>query len=321
MPGTSMNKFIETLETLSYGLKPCKPINKIHFQNASRYYEYFMHQIDVKVKLKDNTECFSCKGIMLASHSDRNFKLYRLHSTLGINLSSLYGDVVIALDTEMEKHMELIDSKLPKSKSSETCGDSIFKAARSDAGKFKKLDETGIMMRSCRHGIVDKAGCTFLCGDVMCRYWDWAQKVASLFPEYKPMVDEMKPFLGRMHAKVHVWYCQILWVGHWMPEAALTLGEEQEQVFSKMSRYGSVTKHMGIANRRDHLTSAILFWNEQKEKGIINQLLKRKERALKQIQISKNQLETDMEKHKFELLEFPILLGELRRAAEECKCT
>ncbi|XP_045030666.1 uncharacterized protein LOC123473655 [Daphnia magna] len=243
----------------------------------------------------------------------------------------------------MEKHMELIDSKLPKSKSSETCGDSIFKAARSDAGKFKKLDETGIMMRSCRHGIVDKAvnihhgetfrhthfihldlpekGCTFLCGDVMCRYWDWAQKVASLFPEYKPMVDEMKPFLGRMHAKVHVWYCQILWVGHWMPEAALTLGEEQEQVFSKMSRYGSVTKHMGIANRRDHLTSAILFWNEQKEKGIINQLLKRKERALKQIQISKNQLETDMEKHKFELLEFPILLGELRRAAEECKCT
>lgn len=43
--------------------------------------------------------------------------------------------------------------------------------------------------------------------------------------------------------------------------------------------------------------------------------------ALKQIQISKNQLETDMEKHKFELLEFPILLGELRRAAEECKCT
>lgn len=26
----------------------------------------------------------------------------------------MYGDVVIALDTEMEKHMELIDSKLPK---------------------------------------------------------------------------------------------------------------------------------------------------------------------------------------------------------------
>jgi len=87
------------------------------------------------------------------------------------------------------------------------------------------------MMRSCQHGIVDKAvnmhhgetfrhthfmhldlpekACTFLCGDVICRYWDWAKKVASLFPEYKPMVEGMKPFLGRMHAKVHVWYCQV----------------------------------------------------------------------------------------------------------------
>jgi hypothetical protein len=34
-----------------------------------------------------------------------------------------------------------------------------------------------------------------------------------------------------------------------MSEAALTLGEEQEQVFSQMSRYGSVTKHMGIASK------------------------------------------------------------------------
>lgn len=33
----------------------------------------------------------------------------------------------------------------------------MLKAARTDASKLKKLDETGIMMRSCRHGIVDKA--------------------------------------------------------------------------------------------------------------------------------------------------------------------
>nr|CAH0100490.1 unnamed protein product [Daphnia galeata] len=58
------------------------------------------------------------------------------------------------------------------------------------------LDETGIMIRSCRHGIVDKA--------------DWAKKVESSFPEFKPTVEEMKLFLGRMHAKVHDWYCQAL---------------------------------------------------------------------------------------------------------------
>jgi hypothetical protein len=42
-----------------------------------------MHQVDVKVKLKDKTACLSCKGIMLASHCDGNFKLYRLLSALG----------------------------------------------------------------------------------------------------------------------------------------------------------------------------------------------------------------------------------------------
>ncbi len=72
-----------------------------------------------------------------------------------------------------------------------------------------------------------------------------------------------------------------------MSEAALTLGEEQEQVFSQMSRYGSVTKHMGIASKnvwsfsssdllfipffnidqRDHLTAAVLFLEWSKGEG------------------------------------------------------
>ncbi len=91
-----------------------------------------------------------------------------------------------------------------------------------------------------------------------------------------------------------------------MSEAALKLGEEQEQVFSKMSRYGSVSKHMGIASknvwsfsssdllfipffnidRRDHLTAAVIFWNDQKEKGMVNQLIKKRERVIKAKNIS-----------------------------------
>jgi hypothetical protein len=59
-----------------------QPINIINFQNASRYYEFLMHQICVKMKLKDKTVCLTCKGIMLASHCDGNFKLYCLLSAL-----------------------------------------------------------------------------------------------------------------------------------------------------------------------------------------------------------------------------------------------
>ncbi|EFX62568.1 hypothetical protein DAPPUDRAFT_336770 [Daphnia pulex] len=66
---------------------------------------------------------------------------------------------------------------------------------------------------------------------------------------------------------------------------------------------------MGIANRRDHLTAAVLFWNDQKEKGM----------ALKQIEISNKQLESDISKYKLKIEQLPVLLGELRNAEKECK--
>lgn len=160
----------------------------------------------------------------------------------------MYGNAVIAYDEDIEKHKSLIDSKIFKVhpgfflhrynnvlffRASQVKLVVIQFSRQQDPTqeKYKKLDETGIMMRTCRHGIVDKAvnmhqgetfrhthfihvdlpekKCSFLCGDVMCRYWKWAQKVALLFPEFQPMIKDMKPFLGRMHAKVHVWYCQV----------------------------------------------------------------------------------------------------------------
>ena len=38
--------------------------------------------------------------------------------------------------------------------------------------------------------------------------------------------------------------CQILYNPLWKKGTGLTIGEEHEQVFSKMSLYGYVTKHM-----------------------------------------------------------------------------
>lgn len=117
---------------------------------------------------------------------------------------------------------------------SENCGDSTFTAARSDAPKRKNLDETGIQVCCCRHGVIKKAvnmfrgetyrhsnylevflrrqGYEFICGDVMCKYKFFSQKVSRLqdvngrllFPE----LSNSKYFLARMHAVAHVWYCQ-----------------------------------------------------------------------------------------------------------------
>ncbi|KZS04716.1 Uncharacterized protein APZ42_032279 [Daphnia magna] len=66
-----------------------------------------------------------------------------------------------------------------------------------------------------------------------------------------------------------------LWSGHLMDHAAATLGEEQEQTFSKMSRYCSSTKRMSKAHRIDHLSKEILYKNFRKEKKMVSTLIQR----------------------------------------------
>lgn len=122
-----------------------------------------------------------------------------------------------------------------KAKTSESCGDSTFSAAKSDAPMRRNLDETGLQVCSCRHSIIKQAvnmhhgesyrhtsflevylrkrQYEFICGDVMCRYKVFAEKVKTLqndkgeylFPE----LMGSKYFLGRMHAHAHVWYCPV----------------------------------------------------------------------------------------------------------------
>lgn len=113
------------------------------------------------------------------------------------------------------------------------CG-SEFKAAKSSASKSSKHDETGAVIATCRHHIIPRAvnmfvgetyrhahylqhffykkGVTFFCYDVICQYWPWAVKLASHFhdfPDFVEMIEKMIPFLSRMHAMIHVWYCYV----------------------------------------------------------------------------------------------------------------
>ncbi len=83
------------------------------------------------------------------------------------------------------------------------------------------------------------------------------------------MSTEMTGFLSLLHGRTHNWDFQVIWLkrsilfnfffkfqyhsikvihnGRWKHGAAASLGEEQELVFAKLSRYGSVTKHMSPA--------------------------------------------------------------------------
>ncbi|KZS01798.1 Uncharacterized protein APZ42_001434 [Daphnia magna] len=94
------------------------------------------------------------------------------------------------------------------------------------------------------------------------------------------MTSKMKGILPRMHAKAHHWPCQILYNPHWQKEAGLAVGEEHEQVFSKLSLYGYVTKHMSKANRTDLLSAAILYWNWGKIERMPSILSKRLKKGI-----------------------------------------
>lgn len=51
----------------------------------------------------------------------------------------------------------------------------------------------------------------FLCSDVACKYWPFAEKVDenAKDPNYINVTQNMSPFLGRMHGRTHTWSCQV----------------------------------------------------------------------------------------------------------------
>lgn len=97
--------------------------------------------------------------------------------------------------------------------------------------RYKSLDETGILMASCGHGVIHCAvnmyegetyrhtlyahqklyekHCKFLFNDVVYHYWPWLKALGDNLKEFKPLFTEMYPFLYRLHGQAHAWYCQV----------------------------------------------------------------------------------------------------------------
>lgn len=50
--------------------------------------------------------------------------------------------------------MHTVHARFEQQKDQDTCGDTSYKAARNATSKFKHMDETGLLMASCRHGVI-----------------------------------------------------------------------------------------------------------------------------------------------------------------------
>nr|XP_045590426.1 uncharacterized protein LOC123752415 isoform X2 [Procambarus clarkii] len=294
-PGTSLQALVSALELFGASRGRHGPIN---FETTKRvFFEWRFHQYELgRIKGEFDKGCPACDTTPVAVHIDGNKKLYRYNKVGRGIRNSYYSGGIFACDKEVQDHVSTIQNL--KTQSSHMCGVSTLKAAKNKPVSFRSLDETGISMASCRHGIILAAlnmyqgelysyahylqmnrlqNVSFICQDIICKYWPWALKISSR--EQKFSLGQGKPFLGVLHAKGHSWYCQVLYGGRWQEGSGLTSGEEAEQVFSYLSRYNNNTKNMLKAERTEELTEAALFWNHRKINGMPRALVARFRKA------------------------------------------
>lgn len=125
----------------------------------------------------------------------------------------------------------------------------------------------------------------FFCQDVVCKYFPFAEEIGKTegLEKFAEVTKNCTGFLSWWHGKTHSWPCQLLWGGSWKLQSAATTGEEQEQVFSTISRYSNNTRYMSDASRRHHLGGAMAYWNRRKEVNMGKTLVKRLVRDRKKV--------------------------------------
>ncbi|XP_034058616.1 uncharacterized protein LOC117537491 isoform X2 [Gymnodraco acuticeps] len=135
-----------------------------------------------------------------------------------------------------------------------TCGTSQWSAARETAKRASRLDEEGLEVAVCRHGVLLKA---------------------------LNIKDNARTATFAEHATVSLGHaCQgpfhkIVWSGRNLEGAGSTAGEEVEMVNSFLSRCAITTKYMTKSARNDMLTVHAMGWNRRKQENLHVVLAKR----------------------------------------------
>ncbi|KAF3837670.1 hypothetical protein F7725_009438 [Dissostichus mawsoni] len=235
----------------------CKT-GKIHgdvFQRS--FLEYMACQYECqKMTCEEPFSCPACTPKMLAVSVDGNRKQYRFRQSQRIDEPLFKGPFIM-------EDSAVTDFTPGKG----TCGTSQWSAARETARKASRLDEEGLEVAVCRHGVLLKAlnmfrgeifayplflqtqfqatNVHFYCTDIACKYWPYLEKVAKTMPELRPLLS-MQPFLSVMHAKAHSTN------GRNLEGAGSTAGEEVEMVNSFLSRCAITTKYMTKSDMKSY---------------------------------------------------------------------
>ncbi|KAK0131236.1 hypothetical protein N1851_034058 [Merluccius polli] len=286
-PGLSRQAFVKMLDNRTSNFGRAGRISGDSFQRCFLEWTYCRHEKE-KLLAVDHFSCPACMEDIAAISVDGNRKMYHFNRTKGYLV--------------------------------EVCGKSQWTAARETAKKSgSKVDEEGVEVAVCRHGILFKAlnmfrgeiyayplflqkevalghNIQFFCTDIMCKYYPYLQKVCEAFADLVPLL-QMKPFLSVMHAKGYSGKCEVQWGGRNQEGAGMTVGEEVEQVNSFLSRVGLTTKYMTKSARTDMITLQARGWNLRKKSNLHKYLSQRYVKITKRTR----EMEQEVEALKVEL--------------------
>ncbi|XP_039463889.1 uncharacterized protein LOC120437402 isoform X1 [Oreochromis aureus] len=311
--GMSLKAFVKMLDERTAHFGRTGRISADAFSRSFLEWSAVKFEVDRMCK----EPCFSCPACtpdVLAVSVDGNRKLYRFQSNTSTSEQVNFEGVFIEKDEEVAEFMKYIQRHTNDVPGKGLCGSSSWTAAKESSKKSTgKLDEEGMEIAVCCHGVLLAAlnmfrgeifayplflqrklaanvpgHITFLCSDVACKYFPYLTKVAQQCPELRNLLS-MHPFLSVMHAKAHIWKCEIKWGGAFQDGASSTVGKEVGQVNSFLSRAAITTKYMSKAGRTDMLTLLALGWNKRKVEQLGRSL---SQRYLKIIRILREQVES-----------------------------
>ncbi|XP_049432758.1 uncharacterized protein LOC125889094 isoform X1 [Epinephelus fuscoguttatus] len=256
--------------------------------------------------------CPACTPNMLALCADGNRKQYRFRQSKGSE-EPYFDGTFISRDADVHHFVEDVRCKIKSTAGRGTCGASQWSGARETARRASKLDEEGLEVVVCRHGVLLKAlnmyrgeifayplflqkelqattKGQFYCTAFACKYWPYLEKLAASMMDLRPLL-QMRPFLSVMHAKAHSTKCEIIWSGRNQEGAGTTAGEEVEMVNSYLSRCALTTKYMTKSARNDILTIHAIGWNRRKQDGLHLALSSRYIKTFQKAQAESQRLE------------------------------
>ncbi|XP_032441861.1 uncharacterized protein LOC116734515 isoform X3 [Xiphophorus hellerii] len=311
-PGLSCQAFLKMLDQRTVRFGRTGKISADNFLKSFFEWEAIRYELD-KMLRKDPFKCQACTPDMLAVSVDGNRKHYRFKNAARSEEQALFQDLFIAKDEDVRQFVDYIHKSTKHTSGRGVCGGQWSAARETSHRSSSKLDEEGLELAVCRHGVLLCAlnmyrgeifayplylqqrlanrRITFFCMDVTCKYWPYLEKVSKNCPELQHLL-QMKPFLSVFHAKAHDFKCEAKWSGAYQDGAGLTLGEEVEQCNAFLSRIAVTTKHMSKAGRTDMLTLMAMRWNQQKLDNLATSLTRRYQKATKALQKQHQNLES-----------------------------